>query len=221
MRFFKDNGLSLVLLALFAVCLAGQSLTGWYSENEDRRKHDQSALEFDEYLESGHFWESTAENWESEFLQMAAFVILSGFLVQRGSAESKKPDDEAPDDEETEQHLRSKGEAPWPVRKGGAWLAVYNHSLSLTLGLLFLGSFIIHAIGGHMAENEDLVSHGEAPIGFWEFTRSSTFWFQSFQNWQSEFLSVGVLVILTIFLRERGSSQSKPVAAPHRMTGAS
>jgi hypothetical protein len=229
MRFIKDNALTLVMLGLFLLCFAGQSIAGWGAENEKREEHGQSRIEWSAYLKSGDFWEATGENWESEFLQMAAFVWLSAFLVQRGSAESKKPTDEAvkvneENAEERQKQLRhayANERIPWPVRKGGLLLAIYSHSLSLALVLLFVGSFVIHAIGGHAAENTELVNHGQPPIGLWEFLGSSTFWFQSLQNWQSEFLSVGVLVVLTVFLRERGSPQSKPVEAPHRATGAS
>jgi hypothetical protein len=228
MRFIKDNALTLVMFGLFVVFFAGQSMTGWSAENEQREEHGQAPIEWSAYVKSGNFWEATGENWESEFLQMAAFVFLSAFLVQRGSAESKQPKDEAEKDNEEahekQKQLRrlSEGEkVPWPVRKRGLFLGIYKHSLSLALALLFVGSFVMHAIGGHAAENTDLVNHGRPPIGLWEFLGSSTFWFQSLQNWQSEFLSVGVLVALTIFLRERGSPQSKPVEAPHRATGAS
>jgi hypothetical protein len=220
MRLIKDNALSLVLLALFVIFWAGQAVAGWYVDNEDRQEHGQPPVEWSAYLGSGHFWEATAENWESEFLQMAAFVVLSASLVQRGSSESKKPDDE----EETEKasHRSRDGQKPpWPVRKGGFYLRMYSHSLSFTLGLLFIGSFVIHAVAGQAVENSQLLSHAERPMSFWEFLSSSTFWFQSLQNWQSEFLSVGMLIVLTIFLRERGSPQSKPVDAPHRVTGAS
>jgi hypothetical protein len=153
-------------------------------------------------------------------------VFLSASLVQRGSAESKKPTDEAEKEneekaQERQKGLRVPGQVPWPVRKGGLFLRLYSHSLSVALALLFVSSFVIHAIAGHAAENTELVNHGQPPIRLEEFLRSSTFWFQSLQNWQSEFLSVAVLVVLTIFLRERGSPQSKPVEAPHRMTGAS
>lgn len=234
MRIIKDNALTLVMLGLFLLFFVGQSIAGWGAENDEREEHGQSRIEWGAYLKSGDFWEATGENWESEFLQMAAFVWLSAFLVQRGSAESKKPTDEAVKENEekpveSRKRLRhatkretSEGEqVPWPVRKGGLVLGIYSHSLSLALVLLFVGSFVIHAIGGHAAENTELVTHGQPPIGLWEFLGSSTFWFQSLQNWQSEFLSVGVLVVLTVFLRERGSSQSKPVEAPHRSTGSS
>lgn len=220
MRFFKDNALSLVMLALFAVFFAGQSLAGWHVHNQELQEHGDTSMTWVAYMKSPHLWQSTAENWESEFLQMAAFVALSAFLVQRGSAESKKPDDEETDDER-EQQFRVQGESPWPVRKGGIYLAIYNHSLSLALLLLFVGSFVVHIFAGHALHNQDLADHGQPPVSLGEYVGSWTLWFESLQNWQSEFLSVGVLVVLTIFLRERGSPQSKPVAAPHRMTGSS
>lgn len=219
MRIIKDNALTLVMLGLFAIFWIGQSIAGWHAENEERQQHGEATVEFGAYLKSGHFWEATAENWESEFLQMASFVVLSAVLVQRGSAESKKPKDEEKPGEE--HAIRPGGEIPWPVRKGGIYLEVYSHSLSVALGLLFVASFVIHAISGHAEENARLANHGMPEIGFWAFLGSSTFWFQSLQNWQSEFLSIGVLVVLTIFLRERGSAQSKPVEAPHEMTGTS
>jgi hypothetical protein len=227
MRIIKDNALSLVLFTLFVIFWVGQAIAGWGAENEQRAEHGQPRVEWNEYLTSGHFWEATAENWESEFLQMAGFVVLSAFLVQRGSAESKKPDDEDNSDhvddktQPSSRPLREDEKRPWPVRKGGFYLTIYNHSLSLVLTLMFVGAFVIHAFAGRAAESTELLSHGEPPVGLWEFLSSPTFWFQSLQNWQSEFLSIAVLVVLTIFLRERGSPQSKPVEAPHRMTGSS
>jgi hypothetical protein len=219
MRIIKDNALTLVMLALFLGFWAGQAITGWFVDNEQRQQHGQAWIDWGTYLESGHFWEATAENWESEFLQMAGFVILSALLVQRGSAESKRPDDE--EKALPTRHLRNDEKTPWPVRKGGIYVVIYSHSLSVALGLLFIGAFVIHALAGCEVENSERMNHGQAPMGLWEFVMSPTFWFQSLQNWQSEFLSVAVLVVLTIFLRERGSPQSKPVEAPHRMTGTS
>jgi hypothetical protein len=226
MRIIKDNALSLVLFVLFLACWVGQSITGWCEDNQQRQQHGQAVVDWDTYLGSGHFWEATAENWESEFLQMACFVILSAFLVQRGSAESKLPDDEEKAQQEQEErayprYSRKYEKPPWAVRKGGIYVEIYSHSLSIALGLLFVCSFLIHAFAGLQVENSELMSHGQPAIGLWGFMTSPTFWFQSLQNWQSEFLSIGVLVVLTIFLRERGSPQSKPVEAPHEMTGPS
>jgi hypothetical protein len=226
MRFIKNNALTLVLIALFFLFWAGQSIAGWCEANEQRQQHGQPTIDLGTYLESGHFWEATAENWESEFLQMAAFVFLSACLVQRGSAESKQPPDEEKaqqkqEDETLSRHSRKGERPPWPVRKGGIYVEIYSHSLSIALGLLFVGSFLIHAFAGLEVQNDELMNHGEPAMRLREFVVSPTFWFQSLQNWQSEFLSVGVLVVLTIFLRERGSPQSKPVEAPHQMTGPS
>jgi hypothetical protein len=218
-RFFRNNGLSLVLLALFAIFLGAQSYTGWQVENETREEHDQPALAYTEYLQSGHFIEATFENWESEYLQMGAYVLLTVFLFQRGSSESKDPDDperDAPDPEEE----RQRPDAPWPVRHGGLVLKLYENSLSLAFLLLFLVSFVLHAIGGTWVSNEERTLHGEAPQTVWQFIQTTDFWFQSFQNWQSEFLAVLSVVVLSIFLRQRGSPESKEVAAPHHETGA-
>ncbi|MBL8126773.1 MAG: hypothetical protein JNM64_03980 [Chloroflexia bacterium] len=217
-RFFRDNGLSLVLLALFLLFWGAQSYTGWQVENEDREEHEQPALTYPAYLQSGHFIEATFENWESEYLQMGAYVLLTVFLFQRGSSESKDPDnpDEGAPDPEAE---RQRPDAPWPVRQGGLVLKLYENSLSLALLLLFAVTFVMHAIGGTWVSNEEKVLHGEAPQTVWDFMHSIDFWFQSFQNWQSEFLAVLSLVVLSIFLRQRGSPESKEVAAPHQETG--
>jgi hypothetical protein len=217
-RFLRNNGLSLVMFALFAIFLAAQSYTGWQVENEDRTEHDKPPLAYTAYLQSGHFIEATFENWESEYLQMGAYVLLTVFLFQRGSSESKDPDnpDENPPDPEEE---RQRPDAPWPVRQGGLVLKLYENSLSLALMLLFVISFVLHAIGGTWVSNEERTLHGETAQTVWQFMRTSDFWFQSFQNWQSEFLAVFSLVVLSIWLRQRGSPESKEVAAPHHETG--
>ena len=217
-RFLQNNGLSLVLFALFAIFLVGQSYTGWQVENEERQEHGKPALAYTEYLQSGHFIEATFENWESEYLQMGAYVLLTVFLFQRGASESKDPDDPAEDAPDPEKE-RQDPQAPWPVRHGGLVLKLYENSLSLALLLLFVISFVLHAIGGTWTSNEERVLHGEAPQTVWQFVQTTDFWFQSFQNWQSEFLAVLSLVVLSIWLRQRGSPESKPVASPHHETG--
>jgi hypothetical protein len=217
-RFFRNNGLSLVLFALFALLLAAQSYTGWQVENEDREEHEQPALSYPAYLQSGHFIEATFENWESEYLQMGAYVLLTVFLFQRGSSASKDPDNPEPDAPDPEEERQRPG-APWPVRQGGLVLKLYEYSLSLALLLLFVLAFILHVIGGTWVANEERTLHGEAPQTVWQFMQTSDFWFQSFQNWQSEFLAVFSLVVLSIWLRQRGSPESKDVAAPHHKTG--
>jgi hypothetical protein len=219
-RVLRDNGLSLVLLALFAISLVGQALAGHRHYNEEQGEHGQQPVSMADYLRSGEFLETTAENWESEFLQMAAYVLFTSFFFQRGSAESKKIGESEPVDRDP-RRSRNKRDAPAPVRRGGWVLALYSNSLSLALLLLFLASFVVHAIAGTNARNAAALVHGGAAISVPEYLGSSQFWFESFQNWQSEFLSIAVMVVLSIFLRQRGSPESKPVDAPHGQTGSS
>jgi len=217
-RLLHDNSLSITTFGLFVVLLVMQSLTGWRTDNQDRQEHRQPTGSYASYLTSDHFLEATAENWESEFLQMASYVVLTAFLFQKGSPESKDPDGQEPVDQDPRRQ-RNHPNAPGPVRRGGIALTLYEHSLSLTMAALFLVSFLLHAIGGHGEYNQQQLEHGEAPVSLLGFMTSAQFWFQSFQNWQSEFLAVGALTVLGIFLRERGSPESKPVAAPHAETG--
>ncbi|WKU07909.1 DUF6766 family protein [Micromonospora sp. HUAS LYJ1] len=217
-RWIRNNALSLAMLGAFAVFLVLQSITGWQTHNEELTEYGAPALSWWAYLGSGHFAESVFENWESEFLQMGGYVLLTAYLVQKGSAESKTDDttDRAADDE------REAGpDAPWPVRAGGFPLAVYRHSLPLVLLLIFAGSFVGHLFGGVAAYNEEqALQSGAAPITAWQFLHTSDFWFQSMQNWQSEFLAVGALILLSIVLRQASSPESKPVTAAHAQTGA-
>jgi hypothetical protein len=213
-RFVYENGLTLVLMALFAGTMIGQALTGWRENNDDLREHHQPELSLGSYLGSGHFWEATAENWESEFLQMCMFVVLTACLVQKGSPESKSPDPAENEEDDPEKH-RDDPRAPWPVRKGGFILWLYSHSLSIAFGLLFLMSIAAHAIGGAKHHASEQREHGEPPDTLVQYVASSKFWFESFQNWQSEFLSLAAMVYLSVYLRERNSAESKPVATPH------
>jgi hypothetical protein len=216
--FVRENGLSLTLAALFLASIAAQIAFGLAAYNEERREAGFGAVTLGTYLTSGHFLEALFENWESEFLQMGIFVVLSAKLVQKGSAESKPPDEPNESDEDPRQH-QSDPKAPWPVRRGGWVLAMYENSLAIAFIGLFAASFVLHAIGGFFNINEENLAKGHAPQTFGEYWTSSQFWYESFQNWQSEFLAVLAIVVLTIFLRQRGSPQSKPVAAPHDETG--
>jgi hypothetical protein len=216
-RVVRDNGLSITMFALFLVFLAAQSIAGYRTNNTDNQEHGQPPESYLQYLTSGAFVEATFENWESEFLQMGAYVLLTAFLIQKGSPESKNPDGDQVDQDPRTQ--RDDPDAPGPVKRGGLVLALYEHSLSLALFGLFLLSLVLHALGGHAEFNQDQLEHGVAPVSLWSFVTSSEFWFQSMQNWQSEFLAVAALTVLGIFLRQRGSPESKPVAAPHAQTG--
>jgi len=218
-QIWRNNGLSIVMLGMFFVAfIFGQSYTGFLDSNEDRVQHGLPTRSFGEYLTSAHFVEATMENWESEFLQMGVFVLFTTFLYQKGSAESKDPEKREEVDRDP-RNLRDKRNAPWPVRRGGWVLGLYEHSLTLAFLLLFLASFFLHALGGRLEYNEQQALHGAAPLTLGGYVASSRFWFESLQNWQSEFLAIGCMVIFTIYLRQKGSPESKPVDAPHSQTG--
>lgn len=218
-RFVFENGLALAAVALFLLSFVGQVAAGHAEYNAEQREHGQAPVTLAEYLTTGAFVEATAENWESEFLQMGVFVLLTAFLYQRGSSESKAIEEPEAVDQRPEE-ARGDPDAPWPVRRGGLPLALYKHSLSLALFALFAVSVALHAAGGAAEYSEEQRQHGGAPVTTLGYLATSRFWFESLQNWQSEFLSVAVLVLLSIWLREQGSPQSKPVAAGHGDTGA-
>ncbi len=217
-RILRENGLSIVMFTFFLIFLVGQTFTGHKEYNDDQQEHGQPAVSFGQYLGTGHFLEATMENWESEFLQMAAYVILTVFLYQKGSSESKKLDEEEPVDRDPRK-FRNKKDAPWPVRKGGFILTLYENSLFLTFVLLFLLSLWLHAVGGVRVYNEEQAEHGGQLLSSAaQYIGTSRFWFESFQNWQSEFLAMFSMVVLSIFLRQKGSPESKPVDAAHSET---
>ncbi len=208
----------MVSAALFVTFVLGMTATGLKAYNQELSEHGARAIALGAYLRSGHFLEALFENWESEFLQMGMFVLLTVWLFQKGSAESKRPDEVDPSDEDPRRHRRDK-DAPWPVRQGGLALVVYEHSLSISLILLFFASLALHAVSGLKLQNAENGLHGQPAIGLGDYVTSAQFWFESFQNWQSEFLAVVAIVGLSIFLRQKGSTQSKPVVAPHAKTG--
>jgi len=212
------NGLALVMFGAFAVFIVLQSIFGWHVRNEELIEAGQAAQSYWHYLGTGHFAEATFENWESEFLQMGSYVLLTAFLVQRGSPESKPLDqgdraDDRPEsaDDDSPRLSRTRGLPQW----------LYRNSLTLVLFAFFLMSFAGHLFGGTAEYNEQqALQSGAAPISAWQYLGSPEFWFQSMQNWQSEFLAVFSLVVLGIVLRQHGSPESKPVTAPHVETGA-
>jgi hypothetical protein len=218
-QFFHNNGLSIVLFGMFFFSFIGQYLTGIKEYNDDRQTHHQPTVGYVEYLGEGHFIEATFENWESEFLQMGMYVVLTIFLYQKGSSESKNPDTTTRVDVIPEKDLLSK-DAPAPVRRGGLALKIYQNSLSIVLFSLFFLSLALHAFGGSRVYNQEQAEHGETErVTAIEYIGTSRFWFESFQNWQSEFLSIGAMVVLSIYLRQKGSPESKPVDSPHSETG--
>jgi len=214
--FFYRNSLSIVFIALFLLAMIAQGFFGWREHNEELNELGAAGISFAAYLTSGHFLAATFENFQSEFLQMALYVILTVSLRQVGSAESKDPEkqeevDRVPDP--------TRKDAPGPVKKGGWRLLVYQNSLSIAFILLFLISWAAHLYGSFKEFNLQQVLHGKPEKQLGQFLAEPQFWFETFQNWQSEFLSVASIVILTIFLRQKGSPESKPVDAAHSETG--
>jgi len=217
-QWLRQHGLVTVNVALFALFLAGMCVTGWQVANANLTSHGQPIETFLQFMNSGDFYEALFENWESEFLQMGSYVVLTVFLFQKGSSESKPIGEKAPQDEDPKKHAHDP-DAPWPVRHGGIALALYENSMLILFALLFLGSVAGHAIGGAAAYSEEQLQHGEAAVTPLQYLGTSQFWFESFQNWQSEFMVVAVLAGVSVFLRQKGSPESKPVAAAHSSTG--
>jgi hypothetical protein len=216
--FIRANSLSLVCFALFAIFVVGLLFTGFRENNAERKTHEQSELTVGEYATSGAFWEALTENWESEYLQMAAYVVLTVFLIQKGSSESKDPEKASQEIDRDPRAADKRGNVPWPVRRGGLWLRLYENSLFLVFLALFLASLALHAVTGSREFSSEQEAHGEARVSTVEYVQTSRFWFESFQNWQSEFLAVGSIVLFSVWLRQRGSPESKPVDARHSET---
>lgn len=214
--FLFRNGLTLVFLSMFLITLLLQAYTGWKTYNEELHEKGVIEVRFDQYLRTGHFVSATFENFESEFLQMALYVVLTIYLRQIGSAESKSLTEKEETDREPQPTVK---DTPWPVRQGGWILKLYSHSLSIAFALLFLSSWAIHFYGSWKDENIQQQIAGNSPVTMQDFLTGPRFWFETFQNWQSEFLSVLSIVFLTIYLRQKGSPESKPVDAPHMETG--
>lgn len=200
------------MLALFLIFLVGQSITGFEQYNEEQTEHQQHVITYGEYLGSAHFVEAVFENWESEFLQMSMYVLLTVFLVQRGSAESREPGAGTTP-------LRVKRNSPRLSKIKGFGRILYENSLFLALFALFIMSFFLHAAGGAANACEEAMQHHAQCYSTLEYIGTSQFWFESFQNWQSEFLAVASLVVLSIFLRQKDSPESKAVTDPNSKTG--
>lgn len=213
-RLFRNHGLSLVMLGvLFLGCFIGQIASGHRQYNSEREQQGKALLALGGYLRSAHFGEATAENWESEFLQMCIYVFATAYLYQIGSAESKDPRRRHAHEAKT--RGKPPADAPWPVRHGGWVLRIYEHSLSLALLGLFLLAAVWHSRAGLRLYNEEQMEHGQPVVAWADYVTSSRFWFESLQNWQSEFLSIGTMVLLSIWLREVNSPESKRVETPH------
>jgi hypothetical protein len=221
-RFARENGLSLAFGIVFLASLIGQSVAGWKAFNEEQLAHDEATLSYARYLYSSDFGAAMLENWQSEFLQFFTFILATIWLVQRGSNESKKLDEIGL---ESDRKQRVGGWAapnsPWPARAKGFLYHVYANSLLIVMGVIFLASWFGQSVTAWTVYNSEQSEHQEPAVSWGAYLLNPDFWERSLQNWQSEFLAVGTMAIFTVYLRQRGSPESKPVGAPHDATGTS
>jgi hypothetical protein len=218
--FLYDNGLSLAFGLLFVGALVGQAFAGWDLFNEDQDRHASEHISLGRYLTSSHFGSAVMENWQSEYLQFTLYILFTVWLIQRGSPESKQPGKEGRESEKDQMlgpHARE--DSPGWARVEGFRRFVLSNSLLLVMATIWIGSWVAQSVTGLSEHNSERLSHLEDPVGWWSYVGSSSFWENTLQNWQSEFLAVGSMAILTVYLRQRGSPESKPVGAPHDATG--
>lgn len=215
----KEHALSLVFAAAFALTLVGQSIAGLFSYNEEQAAHGATTSNWTEYVTSSDFVVDVAENWQSEFFQFFLFILATVWFVQRGSPESKKVGDEGPGSDKDQligEYAQPDSPAWAKVRGWRLW--VYSNSLLITMGAIFILSWLAQAIAGTTVYNSEQALHGESAITLGQYMLSADFWNRTLQNWQSELLAVGCMVAFSIYLRQRGSAESKPVGVPHDQT---
>lgn len=218
--FLRNSSLSLFFLALFLLSLAGQSFAGWQQLNALQQAEHLDPLTWGGYVTSSDFAVDVAENWQSEFLQFWVYLMATVWLLQQGSPESKELDKvgrESDEDQKVGPHAEP--DSPAWAAAGGWRTRVYSSSLAIVMGLIFLGSWLVQSVAGWAAFNEERLQQLQSPIPWGSYLLNADFWARTLQNWQSEFLAVGTMAVLAIYLRQRGSPQSKPVGEPHSSTG--
>jgi hypothetical protein len=219
--FVEDNALSLVFGLLFLASLAGQAWAGWAQLNQAQHAEGLGKVRLGEYLTSADFAVDVVENWQSEYLQFLVYIMLTIWLVQKGSTESKKPGEEGPEtDEQQKLGWHAPPDAPRWAKAGGWRTWTFSWSLMLMMSAIFLVSWGAQLVAGWAAFNETRLQNLQDPIALGGYLANADFWSRTLQNWQSEFLAVGSMAIFTVYLRQRGSTQSKPVGEPHDSTGA-
>jgi len=219
-KFLSDHSLSLFFLALFLGALVGQAIAGHDLHNQEAAAHGGEPMTFWRYVTSSDFGNAVMENWQSEYLQFLLFMLATVWLIQRGSPESKEPGKEGV---ESKQQQKLEGyageESPGWARVGGVRQVLYSNSLLIAMAIIFAGSWFAQSVTGWTEFNAEQSDHDNPAVSWWSYVGSATFWESTLQNWQSEFLAVGSFAVLAIFLRQRGSPESKPVGAAHDDTG--
>jgi hypothetical protein len=219
-RFVRENSLSLFFLAIFLAALVGQAVAGHALHNEEALAHDGTQMSFWRYVVSSDFGNTVMENWQSEYLQFILFMLATVWFLQRGSPESKELDQAGRESAE-EQRIGGHADPDSPLwaRVGGWRTRIYSNSLLIVMALIFFGSWFAQSVTGWTLYNAEQADHGEPTVGWLEYVGSASFWQATLENWQSEFLAVGSFAVLAVYLRQRGSPESKPVGAPHDATG--
>ena len=214
-KFVAENSLSLFFLAIFLAALVGQAIAGHSLYNQEQVEHGDSTIGFWRYVASSHFAQAVTENWQSEYLQFALFALATVWLVQKGSPESKELDQAGTETDREQKVGRHATKASPGWARFGDWrTTLYSNSLLIVMALVFLFAWFAQSVGGWSEFNDQQLQHGAATVSWLSYIGSSDFWEATFQNWQSEFLAVGSFAVLTVYLRQRGSPESKPVGAP-------
>jgi hypothetical protein len=219
-RFIRENSLSLFFLVLFLAALVGQAIAGHILHNEEAAAHNGESMSIWRFIVSSDFGNAVMENWQSEYLQFMLFTLATVWLIQRGSPESKQPGREGPgSDRKQKVGGYAETESPEWAKPRGIKTFVYSNSLLIVMSIIFFGSWFAQSVTGWTEFNTQQSDHGETAVSWLSYIGSADFWEATLQNWQSEFLAVGSFVAITVFLRQRGSPESKPVGAPHDATG--
>jgi hypothetical protein len=217
--FLKDNGLSVGFGLLFVATLIGQAISGHATVNHDQLLHQGDPISLGHYVTSSLFWADVMENWQSEYLQFSLYIFATIYLIQKGSNESKKPKDIGRErDEQQLLGAHVKRNSPRWAKHGDVRTIIYSNSLLLVMTSIWVASWLAQSITGRINYNAEQLDHQSAPVSWLSYIMTSDFWNRTLQNWQSEFLAVGSMVILSVYLRQRGSPESKPVGAPHQAT---
>ena len=220
MKTLRNHGLALFFLAIFLASLVGQAFTGQDAFNHAQIAHGGDPVAIGRYVTSSDYWVDVLENWQSEYLQFTLFIFITVWLVQKGSPESKALDNTGTETDE-EQKIGEHADARSPkwARVAGLRTRIYSNSLVIVMAAIWVASWLGQSVTGRIVYNAEQLDHHESPLSWGQYVTTSDFWNRTLQNWQSEFLAVGSMAVLAIYLRQRGSPESKPVGSHHEATG--
>jgi hypothetical protein len=219
-RFLRENSLSIVFLLLFLAALFGQAIAGHADFNENATSHGDPTISLGRYVVSSDYGSAVMENWQSEYLQFTLMILLTVWLLQKGSPESKPLDQAGRESDEAQKvGAYAQQNSPRWAKVTGIRRAIYENSLVLVMGTFWIGTWLAQSATGNVQYNAEQLDHQQDPVSWSHYITTASFWENTLQNWQSEFLAVGSMAILAVYLRQRGSPESKPVGTPHEATG--